>query len=59
VTFNQEHLWPSLVEDYPDKPVESWWWYLGTIRGGKFGCRVELFFVKGILPLIAGNFPLS
>lgn len=32
----QEEIWPSLLEDHPDQPLERWWWHLGKLRRGEY-----------------------
>ena len=32
ITMDLDDVWPGLLEDHPDIPLERWWWHLGAIR---------------------------
>ena len=34
--YADENLKPEVMEDYPDKPLEHWWWHLGDIVNGEY-----------------------
>ncbi|BCX88507.1 hypothetical protein MIN45_P0876 [Methylomarinovum tepidoasis] len=36
LTADLDDIWPGLLEDHPDRPIERWWWHLGAIRRGRY-----------------------
>ena len=32
LAYEDDEIWPSLLEAHPEQPLEKWWWHLGAIR---------------------------